>query len=140
MTENNPYKRMLELFLWLVALHSFLVGIALIVTPATVFVYFGYSTITEKFFPVQGGVFHIVLAIAYSMAARDVVHQQRMIMLAISAKIIATVFLFSYYFLIAPIWVVLLSGVIDGMMGSVLWYLFSRFVHGAEVIADKTAA
>ena len=140
MTEKNPYKRMLELFLWLVALHSFLVGITLIVTPASVFVHFGYTAISEKFFPVQGGVFHIVLAIAYSMSARDVVHQHRMIMLSISAKIIATVFLFTYYFLITPIWVVLFSGVADGLMGSILWYLFSRFVHFTGITADKTAA
>ncbi len=128
MTPKNPYHQYLKLFLWLITLHSFFVGIALIVTPASLFVYFGYANITEKFFPVQGGVFHIVLSIAYAMAALDVIHQGRMIMLTISAKIIATTFLFAYYFLIAEIWTVLVSGLVDGLMGIIVWYLYSRYL------------
>ena len=121
-------KRNLEIVLWLIALHSFLVGIALIVTPASVFSYFGYAAISEKFFPVQGGVFHIVLSIAYTMAALDVIHQGRMVMLTISAKIIAGVFLFTYYILISSIWMVLVSGLVDSLMAVLVWYLYNRYV------------
>jgi len=120
--------RWLTLFLWLVALHSFLVGIALITTPSKIFVFIGFSDVTEKFFPVQGGVFHVVLSIAYAMAARDVIHQGRMVMLTISAKLIATVFLFSYFFIIDKIWVLLLSAIGDAFMGITVWYLYGRYV------------
>ncbi len=132
MIRKNPYQRILEIFLWLVALHSFLVGVTLMVTPASVFIHFGYAPINEKFFPVQGGVFHIVLSIAYLMAARDVIGQGRMVMLTISAKIVATVFLFTYYFLIAQIWIVLISGLVDGIMGITIWYLYSRLVRSTS--------
>jgi hypothetical protein len=132
MNTKNSYQRILEIFLWLVALHSFLVGITLMVTPASVFIYFGYAPINEKFFPVQGGVFHIVLSIAYLMAARDVIGQGRMVMLTISAKIVATVFLFTYYFLIAQIWIVLVSGLVDGIMGITVWYLYSRLLRSTS--------
>ncbi len=128
MAEKNQFAHYLKIFLWLVALHSFLVGIALITSPSQLFIYFGFAEVTEKFFPVQAGVFHIILSIAYAMAAIDVYHQGRMVMLTISAKLIATIFLVSYYFLIMEIWMVMVSAIGDAFMGLTVWYLYSSFL------------
>ena len=66
----DPSRR-LRLLLRLVAAHSLAVGLALVLAPADVFVRLGYAPLGERFFPVQGGVFHIVMAAGYLMAARD---------------------------------------------------------------------
>ena len=58
----------LTIVLWLVAMHSFCVGVCLIVMPASLFSYFGFG-IGEKFFATQGGVFHIVMSICYFIVA-----------------------------------------------------------------------
>ena len=94
-------QRMLQfmiLFLWLVALHSFIVGVFLILFPPGLLNRFGFE-VTEKFFPTQAGVFHLVMA---------------------------AIFLFSYYFFVLDIGMVILSGAGDLLMGVILLILFIR--------------
>jgi hypothetical protein len=118
----------LSIILWLIALHSFFVGIGLIVMPIPVMEFLGYNSCADRFFPTQGGVFHIIMAIAYSLAALRTKRFECMILFSIIVKFSATFFLFTYYFLVSPIWMVLLSGITDCLMGIViLWaYLLYR--------------
>ncbi len=124
-----------RVILWLVALHSVGFGISLILLPIPWIEYFGFR-LEEKFFAVQGGVFHIVVSIAYIMAARRLDRARDLIVLSCSAKFIATVFLLSYYFFVSPIFMVVFSGVADFLMGlAILFtYLMYRKTTSSQII------
>jgi hypothetical protein len=118
--KNNS--KILSILLWLIALHSFFVGIGLIVMPLPVMEFLGYNSCADRFFPTQGGVFHIIMAIAYSLAALRTKRFECMILFSIIVKFSATIFLFAYYFLVSQIWMVLLSGITDCLMAiAILW-------------------
>ena len=112
-------ERLFKILLWLIALHSFIVGLLLIFAPTSFLELFGF-TITDRFFTTQGGVFHIVLVPAYILAAVNLEKGKLLIVFAISAKLIATVFLLVYYFFIDPILMVLVSGIGDFLMALAL--------------------
>ena len=112
----NAHRR-LVLILWLVAAHSFIVGWGLILIPASVTSFFGFEPYVQRFFPVQGGVFHLVISVGYALAAIDPDRRQSLVVLAVVAKFMAVVFLLFYYLVIDRIWLVLLSGVGDCLMG-----------------------
>jgi hypothetical protein len=59
----------LSMIMWLIALHSFIAGIGLIVMPPQLMESLGFNSGGDRFFQSQVGVFHIVMAIAYSLAA-----------------------------------------------------------------------
>lgn len=123
-----------SLLMWLVALHSFLVGVALMCLPVDFFHrYFQFQPVTERFFTVQAGVFHVVLGIGYSLVAKKPDRFMGLVLLSVTAKFIATIFLFSYSILVAWIPVVFLSGVGDGLMAlAILWAYLSRKKGGNE--------
>lgn len=123
---NNLNVKFIRIFLVLVGLHSIAVGINLISFPPSWMATFGFLPITENFFKVQGGVFHIVMAVAYLLAAWKPVDCQILIIFSIIAKFIATVFLFSYFFIIGGAPTILLSGIVDFLMGVVLLFLYKR--------------
>ena len=107
----------------LVAIYSILVGICLIVSPVSFLEKLGFF-MEEKFFAAQGGVFHIVVSIAYLMAATNMPGRKNLVIFSFSAKFIATVFLFAYYLFVSPVLLVLLSGIGDLIMGVVIFILF----------------
>lgn len=113
----------LKIFLYLVALHSFFVGLGLIFIPSHFFVEFGYHEISENFFRAQGGVFHLVMVVAYSLAAINPSINKPLVKFSIIAKLIATFFLVYYYLFIDNIIVVLLSGLGDFAMGVLILFL-----------------
>lgn len=53
----------LQALLWLVALHSLAVGVGLLLQPADLLARAGYAPVGEPYFPSQGGVFHVVMAV-----------------------------------------------------------------------------
>ena len=120
------YQKYLIYFLYLVALHSFIVALALMFSPSWLLEEFGYSAINEPFFKVQAGVFHIVMVTAYLFAASDPLSHKIMIIYSITIKLIATLFLFIYFLIIDPVIVILLSGFGDFAMGLILYYLYRR--------------
>jgi hypothetical protein len=123
MKEFN-YNRVLSIFLWLVSLHSFLVGIGLITMPGLLMESLGYGICNERFFRCQGGVFHIAMAVGYAMAAYNSKRFECLVLFSIIVKFIATIFLFSYYIFIKPLPVIILSGVSDFIMGIVILFLY----------------
>jgi hypothetical protein len=118
----SPEKR-LSSFLWLVAAHSFIVGIFLLIHPPGLIKLSGFSAICEPFFPSQGGVFHMIMSIAYIYGAIDIRKNRNMVIYAIIVKMSATGFLFSYYFFVEPHWIIFLSGLVDFLMGAAIWGL-----------------
>ncbi|MCX6251139.1 MAG: hypothetical protein NTX61_10350 [Bacteroidetes bacterium] len=120
------YELALKWILWLIALHSIGFGISLIVLPISVIEYFGFD-LQEKFFAVQGGVFHIVVSLAYIMAALDLAHSRKLIILSCTAKFMATIFLLSYFFFGRPIFMVIFSGFADFLMGLAILLLYLQY-------------
>lgn len=116
----------LKIFLYLVAIHSFCVGIGLIVAPAEMFEYLGYNKCTERFFPTQGGIFHIIMAVGYYMGALRYSKSYDLIVFSIIVKFSATVFLIVYYLAVKSTWLILLSAVTDGLMGIIIYWLLSK--------------
>ena len=116
--------KILSVFLWLVAVHSFLVGIGLIVLPSSAFEYFGFNPTFERFFSTQGGVFHIAMSVGYAMAGYDKIKYKQLIVFSIIVKFIATVFLISYFLIISSQWLILMSGISDFLMGIIILYLY----------------
>ena len=117
-------RRGLSLLLWAVALHSALVGIGLMAAPPALLERFGFGTVSQRFFPVQGGVFHLVMVMFYVTAARA--PERHLVRLAVATKILAFVFLASYFFAVERIVTVLLSGVADGAMAAAIAALAAR--------------
>ena len=113
-------------FMWLVAAHSFLTGLGLIFLPSGLFEKLGYNMITERFFTVQGGVFHIVMCIGYLMVAIKREKYEGVVYLAIVAKLFATLFLITYSVVTVWIWVVFLSGIFDLIMGVFMYFLYKQ--------------
>lgn len=121
---NMREDKILSVFLWLVAVHSFLVGIGLIVLPSSAFEYFGFNPTFERFFSTQGGVFHIAMSVGYAMAGYDKIKYKQLIVFSIIVKFIATVFLISYFLIISSQWLILMSGISDFLMGIIILYLY----------------
>jgi len=110
------YRRLLQWILWLIAIHSIGFGLVLILLPCEWLAFFGFQ-LQEKFFADQGGLFHLIISLVYIMAARDPEHSKPYIFLSCVTKFSAAIFLVSYFFFDRQIIMVLLSGIIDFMMG-----------------------
>lgn len=113
----------LSVLLWLVALHSLIVGIGLIILPSSVFELLGFELTFDRFFSTQGGVFHIAMAVGYAMAGYNKIKFEQLIVFSIIVKFIATVFLITYFLFITSQWLVILSGISDFIMGASILYL-----------------
>lgn len=125
-TQNSRHIiRLLIFFLWLVVIHSLVVGLCLILFPPAYLNAFGFE-VTEKFFPTQAGVFHLIMVVIYVFAIRRLNRSVDLVQLSIGIKFLAAIFLFVYYFLISDIVTVVLSGAGDLSMGIILLYLFIR--------------
>lgn len=121
------YKKILVITLWLIALHSIGVGIGMILFPINWIAYFDITPSEHRFFITQGGVFHIVMAVAYGMAASNVKVNVMLIKFSISAKFIATFFLLSYFIFVNQFGIIFLSAIGDFSMGLVLLLLYLKY-------------
>lgn len=110
----------LRIVLWLMAAHSLGVGIGLMFHPPSLLSLLGFRAIAEPFFVVQGGVFHVVMAIAYALGALDPERRRALIGFAIVVKTIAAVFLLTWWALAPGPWSVAVSGLVDGGMAVAL--------------------
>ena len=127
----RQYRLLMQWILVLVAIHSIVFGLSLIVLPIPVIEYFGFS-LEEKFFADQGGVFHLIIAVAYIMAARDPENSSRLVFLSYITKFTATVFLISYFLFEKQIIMVLLSGIADFLMGLAILVSYRLFLKHPE--------
>jgi len=116
----------LRLVLVGICAHSALVGVGLMVQPAALLDRAGYEPLTEPFFARQGGVFHILMAVAYAGAVAGPWSRRTLIPFAILVKTVAACFLLTHWLLVRGAWVVPVSGLVDGLMAVVLWWSWAR--------------
>jgi len=116
-------KEYLKVVLLLTSLHSLFIGIGMIVLPNNIIEIFGFTELGGRFFRTQGGVFHIVMALGYFIASMDIANNARFIIFIILVKFCATVFLVIYYLFVDSVIVILLSGIVDFIIGLVIFYL-----------------
>ena len=107
----------LSLLLVAVAVHSLGVGGVLIARPVRIMRWMGFSVREEPFFPFQGGVFHLILAVCYLWGAIDPEAYPELVLFAVVAKMAAACFLLAFHFFLSKRWVVFASGLGDGAMG-----------------------
>ncbi len=127
----NPTQR-LTLLLQLVTLHSFAVGLGLIFLPVKYLELFGFYNYTESFFQAQGGIFHIVMCVAYYSASKNFQSSSGMIYFVIIAKSMALVFLLVYFLFVESIWMILLSAIGDGLMALIIFILYKQYLHSVD--------
>ncbi len=111
MVRPEFWRRLEQVGVWLVFLHSFAIGIMLMFTTEWVLDFAGWTQVEHLFFPRQSGAFHIVLAVGYLWEF----WRHRRIGLMMLAKGTAVVFLL----VLSPwqeAWSVPFSGVMDGLM------------------------
>ena len=114
--------------LWIMALHSFGVALGLIFLPTKFLPLFGFYGYSGRFFQIQSGVFHIVMATAYLMAAYQIEKSPGLIRFSIYAKSIAAAFLTVVFIFYTAGWMILLSALVDGLMGLFLFLLYRRYL------------
>lgn len=120
MHPHSKYQKYLSIFLWLIGIHSFAVGIGLIFIPPSFLSNFGFVNYTESFFQAQGGIFHVAMSIAYVIAGRDVVNSSQLLRFIVIVKFLAFLFLMIYFLFMLNSWMILLSGLADGLMGAIV--------------------
>ena len=124
---SHAHKR-LSLLLWFIAAHSVCVGIALMAVPDSVLQIFGFTETGEMFFRAQAGVFHLAVAAVYAQGARS--GDAAVVNLTVFIKTVAFVFLLVYFLCFSHVYIIALSGVLDGLMAG--------FVHFAAVAARRS--
>ncbi len=115
--------------LWMVAAHSILMGVALVSQPAVLMKWSGFNSGYEHFFPAQGGVFHLLMAVAYLLGAINSQKYHVLIVFSVIVKAVATLFLFLYCFTVEFKWIILVSGIIDGITGTAIFIAFRRYIY-----------
>jgi len=122
-------EKFLSTVLWLVAVHSIVMGLALITQPAILMEWSGFRSEHEHFFPAQGGVFHLLMAVAYSLGAVNSQKYYFLIVFSVIVKVVATLFLFVYCFTIEFKWIILISGIGDGVMGMTIFIALRHYLY-----------
>jgi hypothetical protein len=130
------YRKILQWVLVLIACHSIGFGLALIILPVDILEVFGFQ-LYEKFFAIQGGVFHLIISAAYIMAAMQPESAGKLIFLSCFTKFAATVFLISYYVFEKQIFMVLIAGAGDFLMGLAIFYSYRLFVKSVELTKER---
>jgi hypothetical protein len=123
MTAATPQRihpaRWLGPFVALVAFHSVAVGVILAFLPGWGARFGGFDPVSPAFFARQGGVFHIVLGIAYWVEYR----RTGSVTLLVFAKACATIFLVAATLLGGVPWAVPASAAGDALMGMAAFWL-----------------
>ena len=121
--------KVLSAILYAVAAHSILMGVALISQPVAVMEWIGFRSGYERFFPAQGGVFHLLMAVAYLLGATNSQKYYLLIAFSIFVKAAATMFLLVYCITVEFKWIILVSGISDGVMGTAIFMAFRRYIY-----------
>jgi hypothetical protein len=127
MNRQLLYRKIFQWLMWLVAIHSICFGLALIIFPINIIEMFGFR-LQEKFFADQGGVFHLIISAVYIMAARNPEGSRKFVFLACFTKFSAAAFLVSYFLFDTHILMVFLSGIMDFLMGLVMYISYRLYI------------
>lgn len=100
----------------LVALHSVVLGVAMLGWPLEILEAFGWEFTETRFYPAQSGLFLIILGIVYAMAIR----QRAYVPIVVFSKVFAVAFLVSEAWRGSCPPIVFLTAAIDGFMGALV--------------------
>lgn len=104
----------------LIALHSLIIGIFLMVAPAWTMGFGGWQqTINVVFFIRQAGIFHVVLVAAYLIEH----YRYQGVLVMVTAKSMALFFLLLAAVFDQVPWAVPVSGIGDGAMALLVWWV-----------------
>jgi hypothetical protein len=120
----------------LIALHSLCVGFFLTFVTRWGVAFGGWRDVHPLFFPRQAGVFHFVVAAGYLIEH----FRYRGILIMVTAKCIAVVFLIDATFRYGGPWAVPLSAVGDGAMAILVVYAFVRARKERATASDGSAS
>ena len=134
--KQRDYRKILQWVLLLIACHSIGFGLALIILPIDILELFGFQ-LYEKFFAVQGGLFPPIISAAYIMAARRPGNSDRLIFLSCFTKFSATIFLFSYFVFEKQIFMVLIAGAGDFLMGLAILFAYRLYMKSIEMTTER---
>jgi len=111
----NP-RRIETIIVFLIALHSVLLGLAMVFQPTRTLELFGWNYQGPMFFPTQTGVFLALFGILF-MA---ILFHRTLAWFIVVVKTAAVVFLFSQHFILGPDapGTILLAALLDGLMGA----------------------
>jgi hypothetical protein len=120
-TSKVSWPRLLRLLVWLIAAHSFVVGLVLLFASAWGLTLGGWTVLPPVFFPMQGGAFHLVVAIGYVTEYE----RHRSVTLLLIAKTIGVLFLVGVWLWSGRTlpWAVPVSAVGDAAMGLATWWI-----------------
>lgn len=119
-------KKITTIFMYLVMLHSLLIGLLLIFLPVNLIELFGFPYHPDNFFRAQGGIFHIVMCYAYLFAGIDPIRYIHFLRFSYIAKFIGVVFLILYFLSAQKYLIVFLSGIGDFFMGIIIFLLYRQ--------------
>jgi len=97
-----------------VALHSIVLGAAMLFFPTWTLATFGWEYDGPTFFPSQSGIFLLLLGVAYAGG----IHHRPFAFFLVGSKTCAVIFLVVQYFANQRQGVVLAAAALDGMMGA----------------------
>jgi hypothetical protein len=112
----------------LIAAHSYCVGLALLFLTEWGAALGGFGPVRPLFFPRQAGAFHLVVASAYLIEY----FRYRGVLILLTTKSIAVVFLFGITLAGGVPWVVPFSGLADGAMGALMCLAHRRAAREAR--------
>jgi hypothetical protein len=121
-----------RLLVFLIALHSIMVGTMFLLAPQWTMRFAGWGGIEPVFFAYQAGIFHFVLAMAYLIEYT----RYRGVSILITAKTIAVVFLTGATIIDPLPWAVWTSGILDGLMAAVVWWVH-RAIASQQLTVDS---
>lgn len=123
---KGNYRKHLSIILCLVGIHSFAIGVVLLIIPSSILNTLGFIDYKENFFQAQGGAFHLAMSVCYFMASIDVSKSVKLIQFTIAVKFIAFVFLILYFVFFWSSWLLVISAFTDGMMGVIIIILYHQ--------------
>lgn len=127
MNDMKVLKKAIKVLLWLYTIHSTLVALGLVFIPSKYLNIFGLINYQGSFFQTQAGVFHLVMAVAYALAAQKADPSCPLIWFIIIAKSMAFIFLLIYYLFFEQAWVIGVSALGDGLMAFILYYINKQY-------------
>jgi hypothetical protein len=128
---------LLSTILCLIAVHSIATGLTLIIQPTVLMEWSGFGSEHERFFPAQGGVFHLLMAVIYVMGALNSKKYHYLIIFSMSVKVVATTFLLIYCFMVEFKWIILIFGLVDGVMGAVIFIALAYSLHFQKAYGNE---
>ena len=106
-----------------VSLHSFALGVLLMVLDKDLFAVFGWEPLCNRFFLHQVGIFHIVLAVIYLIEY----FRYKRVTSILLAKSAAVAFLAVEYIWLTPQTPILLAGLGDGALALIVVLVYYQF-------------